>query len=51
MEITKTHGSIILATAGVGIVLSTLVYAALTASQTIPNTGIVRALGVDVYLG
>jgi len=48
MAIQKTHVSIILVIATL-VMVSALVSGLLTASQTIPNTGDVRAVGVGVY--
>jgi len=48
MTLQETRVSIILAVAAL-VVATTLVFAVLTASQTIPNTGNVKAIGVGVY--
>ena len=49
MESVKTHIPILLTVVGTGLILSTIAFAALTVTQNIPNAGIVRAVGVDVY--
>jgi hypothetical protein len=48
LELQKIHVSIILAIAALAII-GTLVFAILPASQKIPNTGKVKAIGVGVY--
>jgi len=49
MEMPRIHASIIFAVAGLGIVLTTLVFGVLTTNQSVNNTGNVKAVGVNVY--
>jgi hypothetical protein len=49
MDITRTHASIILSITGVGLVLTTLVFAALTTGQSISSAGVVKTTGINVY--
>jgi len=49
MEAPRIRVSIILAVAGLGVVLTTLVFGVLMTNQTVNNTGNVKAMGVSVY--
>ncbi|MEM2118907.1 MAG: hypothetical protein QW840_02160 [Candidatus Bathyarchaeia archaeon] len=49
MALEKIHAGIILAVGMTGLLMTVLATSLLTASQQIPNAGIVKALGVGVY--
>jgi len=49
MESQTIRATTILAVVGLGVVLSTVVFGILSASQTVQNSGTITAVGVNVY--